>query len=195
MLPRGGIVWPPARDECYERTAGQAELAYGGACNGVISRNVELHELERAQGVDLQRCGGNRRPGIDEPQPFRDPLERRPLHERRHGDDEEHRVEDRLGVLHVGGQDERRKHDRDGPTQPRPSEQQPLAGGERAQRCRQPDRGRAYHDHQQPGEREAGQRNLRQFLRKDEQAQHDEHRHLSEERKSFMKGHELAAVP
>src|SRR5581483_12091027 len=127
-------------------------------------------------------------------EPLREPFEGCALDERGDDDDEEDGVEDRVVVWHVGGEGEGGEDDRCRPAEPCPAEQRALTVCESAEGCREPDGDGSRGKDQDGREREPLERDGRKLVREDEQAEHDEQRHLRDERKAFVERDELATV-
>ena len=86
-----------ANDDGDERFAREAELADGRARDRVVGGDAELLQVERPRLASRRAAAATGAGGADQPQSSREPLERRALQHDRDEDDEEHRVEDRVG--------------------------------------------------------------------------------------------------
>ena len=89
---------------------------------------------------------------------------------------------------------ERGEDDRNGAAQAGPAEQELLARVEVVECGRQEDRDGPDQQHEQQRKREPRGRDVRKLAGEDEQAEHDEHRDLGEEREALVEADELPAV-
>ncbi len=117
-----------------------------------------------------------------------EPLDRRPLHDRRDEHREEHEVEEADAPAHAVDHGQRRQHDRHPAPQARPGDERALAGGQPPAHRRHPGAERARGEHDEQREHRAAQRHAPEAAREHEQAEGEEHPELGDRREAAMEG-------
>ena len=182
------------RDDGDEGAAWEAELSNRGARDRVAVRDVELDEVERARIVHVERLRNHRRRGLLEPECRGHALSAVPWTSA----DTSTTKKTALKIVSPCATPAESTNVPRTMGLPRAAPPNPgtsfaavkLLNAVDAQTAT----GRTTNNEEQ-GEDESGDHHGREVAREDEQAEHDEHRHLGQEGKALVEAHELTAVP